>query len=148
MQSFFIRESESNHINICSINWLYSSLSCIQPYSNCSINTNYINSISWLNKINVVFISTKMESLRCFSFRNCIRSFLHFNMLFVRKTAMIMHHFKSKSLLALITKIRLCYFTSFNINIFFFLAFDTSKTSCFHFRNCTWVSNNNSLQLN
>ena len=145
IQSFFIRESKSDYINICSVNWFYSSLSSIQSYTNCSVNTNYINSISWFHKINMVFIGTKMKCLRCFSFRNCIWSFLHLNMLFIGKTAVIMHHFKCKSLLTLIAKIWFSNFSSFNKSIFLFLTFDTFKTCCFHFRNCAWVTNYNSL---
>jgi hypothetical protein len=54
VQSFFIRESKSNNINVCSINWFHSSLSSIQSYWMSSVNTYYINSISWFYKIYMV----------------------------------------------------------------------------------------------
>lgn len=113
-----------------------------------SVYTNNINSISWLHEINMVFICTKMKSLRSFSFRNSIRSFLHFNMLLIGKAAMIMHHFKSKSLLALGAEIGFCDFCSFNKHILLFLTFDTSKTGSLHFRYGTWITNYNTFELN
>ena len=148
MQSFFIRKCESNNINICSINWFNSSLSSIQSYMMNSVYTNYINSISWLYKIYMVFICTEMESLRGFSLWYSIRGLLHFNMLFIWESTMIMHHFKSKSLLALGAKVWFCNFTSFEKNILFFLTFDASKACSFHFRNGTWITNYNTFKLN
>ena len=148
VQSFFVRESKSNNINVCSINWFHSSLSSIQSYWMSSVNTDYINSISWFYKIYMVFISTEMEGLWGFSFWNSVRSLLHFNVLFIRESAKVMHHFKCKSLLALCAEIWFCDFSSFNKCILFSLTFYAPKACSFHFWDGTWISNNNTFKLN
>lgn len=58
-----------------------------------------------------------------------------------------MNHFKRVSALTLIAEGWFGNFTSLYKNIFLFLAFDASIISCFHFRNCARISNNDTFEL-
>lgn len=103
LESFTIWYCKSKDVYIGSINWFYSSFCMIYSLTLSSIYTYNINSISWLNIINLIFISTNMKSLWSLSIRNRIRGLLHFNMLFITKSTKIVNHFKSESTIALTT---------------------------------------------
>lgn len=90
------------HINIASEGRVEFCLVSLDSHSFCSINAYDLYLVSWLALINKIIIDYKVHCCRCLSFRNLIRSFLKFNILFVSIGREIVYDFKCEFHLAIV----------------------------------------------
>ena len=87
-----------------------------------------------------------MDGLRSFSFGNTFRSLLNFNVLLVRKDALVMLDREGVSIAAGLTVSWLLDAPTFNILSLFTTTFEAEEGSLFHLRNDVGATDNDTLQ--
>lgn len=136
----------ANDINISPVNILESSHIWVNPNSLGSIDTYDLNSVTRLHVINQILISTHVYRLWCLSFWDCLRCFLHLDVLFIGEHAEVVHHLICVSATTIWALFRLGNSASLNKSSLFLLAFGTSEVGFFHLGNGVRGSNDDTLQ--
>ena len=94
----------SDHIDIGSVNVLKSTSSWVETDSHCFVDTRDFDSVAWLNIVYQVFVSTQMNGLWCFAFRDALWSFLDFDVLLIGEHALVVNDLERVTLLAVLTE--------------------------------------------
>ena len=128
----FVGFDVANDINVCSIDVLENSHACINSAANCSVNTDYLNSVSWFNIVNEILISAHVKSLWSLSLWHRLWGLLHLDMLLVREHAEIVHHLKGESAITVLANFWLSYFSALDELAFFFLALSALEGGLLH----------------
>jgi len=136
----------TNDIDVGGVDVPKGSHVCIHTHPMCSVNTHYLNSVSRLDMVYEVFVSTHLHRLRSLSFRHSLWSFLHLDILLVREHALVMNLLECEPALALLADLWLSNSSSFNVLVLFLVALATSETGFFHLGNGVGGPDDNSLE--
>jgi hypothetical protein len=145
IESALISPHKVDDINVSAIDILHDSCMRVHSHTHGFVDTDSFNSITWLYKVDQVFIDTQMNSVRSLSLWNCLWSLLNLYMLLISEETIIVNHRESVSLLAIITKVRLKNAPTLDELILLEVANLALECCFFHFRNDIRVPYHNTL---
>jgi len=127
-----------NQINISIEDWLEIWLDSLNLWSLSSINSNYLDSITWSHAIYVRMIWNDCYGMGSLAFCHEFRQFLYFHKLFVVIFWKIMIELISKFMSAWLTLSWFLYHSIIELNLFCMSAVTTDKASVLHVRVNFW----------
>lgn len=141
----FIRSDKINHINVCPVDIPQYSLVRVDSHTHSFIYSDSLDSISWLDEIDQIFINTEMYCVRGLAFRDRFWGLLKFHMLLIREVTSVVHHLEGISTVTIFTMVWLKDTSSLDKFTLLKIAFETFECCFFHLRNDITVTNHNTL---
>lgn len=138
----------ANNINVSLVDVLENSHAGHHSLADGSVDSNNLDSVSWLDEIYEVLIGTHGKGLWSLTFWYRFWGLLHLDMLLITEHAKIVHHFKSESAIAVFANFWLGDFSALDIFAFFALALGAPEGGLLHLWSGIRSSNNNTLQSN
>ena len=136
----------SDYIDIGSVYALEGTSLWIEPDSHGLVDACDFDSVTWLNIIDQVFVSTQVDGLWCFTFWNALWSFLNLDMLLIGENALVVNDLERITLLAVLTESRLLDSSHLHNSFFFSSTLDALEFSLLHLRHNITVANYDSTK--
>ena len=145
IEPFLVSSHKVDHIDVGSVNVLESTHVRVHSYSHCLVDTNCLHSITRLNIVDKILISTEMYCVRCLTLRNSFWGLLHLDMLLVREVTVVVNHLKSVRSLAVLAIVRIEDTSTLDELILLKATLLTLEACFLHFRNDIRVPDYNTL---
>lgn len=121
-----------DNINECPIYVLQSSVVLVNSHSRRFVNSNDLDSITWLYIVHQVFVGTQLDGVGSLSLWHALRGFLELDVLLIVEVAAVVDHLESSLALAIVASVWLGNSSSLNVDVLHRLALEALECCLLH----------------